>query len=155
MRLTIRTNIAMRALMFCALNPGRLVRRSEIAARCNASPNHLAQVVHVMAQRGFLATMRGRGGGIRLGRPAEEISVGSVFRSLEGEVPFIECFEGGENDCPMTGACRLGHAIGGAVEAFYAYLDAITLADLVVGNKALAQQICREEDPARPRLRAV
>jgi len=155
MRLTTRTNIAMRALMFCALNPERLVRRSEIAARCRTSPNHLAQVVHVLAQRGFLATTRGRGGGIRLGRPAEEIPVGAVFRSLEGEVPFIECFTEGEVDCPMTGACRLGRAIGGAVEAFYGHLDKITLADLVSGNAALAEQVGPEIRPAPSRLRAV
>lgn len=146
MRLTTRTNIAMRALMFCALNPGRLVRRSEIASSCNTSANHLAQVVHVLAQRGFLATTRGRGGGIRLGRAAEDISVGAVFRSLEGEVAFIECFQDGLSDCPMVGACRLGAAIGGAVEAFYGFLDKVTLADLVRNNSSLVRQVGSQSD---------
>ncbi|PKP84239.1 MAG: Rrf2 family transcriptional regulator, partial [Alphaproteobacteria bacterium HGW-Alphaproteobacteria-2] len=134
MRLTIRTDIAMRALMYCALNEDTLVRRTDIAERCNTSPNHLAQVVHALAQRGFLATLRGRGGGIRLARPANEISVGAVFRALEGEVPFTECFDtcadGRADACPIRGLCPLHRSIEGALGAFYGYLDRITLADL-------------------------
>lgn len=143
MRLTIRTDIAMRALMYCALNENTLVRRTDIAERCNASPNHLAQVVHALAQRGFLTTLRGRGGGIRLARPAREISVGAVFRALEGEVPFTECFEtcaepgAAAGACPIRGACPLHRGIVGALEAFYGYLDHITLADLVSGQDGM------------------
>lgn len=59
MRLTTRTNLAMRTLMFCAVNPDRTVRKHEIAEACNASENHLAQVVNTLAQRGFVDTQRG------------------------------------------------------------------------------------------------
>ncbi len=92
MRLTTRTNLAMRTLMFCAINEGRVVRKAEVAAACNASENHLAQVIHGLAQKGFLRTVRGRCGGLALGRPAEKIVVGDVFRTFESNLPFTECF---------------------------------------------------------------
>ena len=66
MRLTIRTNLAMRTLMFCCVNADRIVRKHEVAAICNASENHLAQVINTLAQRGFINTQRGRAGGLRL-----------------------------------------------------------------------------------------
>lgn len=139
MRLTKRTNISMRVLMFCAANEGRLVTKSEIAERCNTSENHLAQVINRLAQLGFLHTQRGRKGGLTLGRPLTEISAGEVFRAVEAEVPVIECFSDAENTCPLVGACRLRPAIAEAVEAFYARLDGIMLSDLVCGNERLMQ----------------
>ena len=137
MRLTIRTSLAMRALMYCAANPDRTVRKHDIAEACKVSENHLAQVVHALGQKGFLATQRGRSGGLRLGRPMEEITVGQVFRALEAEVPFAECF-GADPECPLRAACRLNCVLAEALEAFYARLDRVTLADLVRGNGALA-----------------
>jgi Rrf2 family nitric oxide-sensitive transcriptional repressor len=77
----------MRTLMFCAVKKDRTVRRHEIAEACNASENHLAQVIHLMAQRGFIRTIRGRNGGLSLGRNAEDIVVGDVFRSFEAPLP--------------------------------------------------------------------
>lgn len=134
MRLTTRTNLAMRTLMFCAVNPGRVVRKTEVATACNASENHLAQVIHLLAQTGFLRTLRGRSGGLMLGRPAEEIRVGAVFRTFEGVLPFTECFAGGDNSCPLVACCRLKCALAEAVEAFYAALDRVSVQDLVSGN---------------------
>lgn len=137
MRLTTRTNLAMRTLMFCAVNPGRTVRKQDIAAGCNASENHLAQVIHLLAQKGFLRTMRGRAGGLMLAHPPNEIRVGQVFRSFEASLPFTECFAGAENSCPLVGACRLQCVLSDALKAFYAELDKVTLADLVAGNAQL------------------
>jgi len=137
MRLTTRTNLAMRALMFCAVNRGRTVRKCDIAESCNASENHMAQVINLLAQRRFLATARGRGGGIRLNRPPEEITVGEVFRAFEAGVPFAECFPGAENTCPIAPSCRLRGALADALAAFYRHLDGVTLAQLVDGNAGL------------------
>lgn len=134
MRLTTRTNLAMRTLMFCAVNPGRVVRKQEIATACNASENHLAQVIHLLAQKGFLHTVRGRAGGLMLGRPADQIRVGEVIRAFEGSLPFTECFAGAENSCPLVNCCRLKCALADAVEAFYATLDRLSLVDMVQGN---------------------
>lgn len=137
MRVTKRTNIAMRVLMYCAVTPGRLVTKAEIARVCNASENHLAQVINQLGQLGFLHTQRGRNGGLELARPASRIVIGDVFRAIEAPVPLAECFADADNTCPLVSACRLRVALSDAAEAFYATLDPITLDALVCGNAAL------------------
>ncbi len=138
-RITKRTNIAVRVLMFCGSNEGRLVTKSEIAERCNASENHLAQVINQLGQLGYLHTQRGRNGGIELNRPMSQIKIGDVFRELESSVPIAECFADVDNTCPLVDACRLKLAIAGAADAFYSYMDDITLDELVCGNDALIE----------------
>jgi len=142
MRVTKRTNIAIRLLMFCAVNPGRLVTKAEIAERCNTSESHLAQIVNRLGQLGFLRTQRGRTGGVTLARPMAEISVGEVFRRLEENVPVAECFADVDNTCPLVEACRLRTALAEAIEAFYLRLDTVTLDALVCGNDALVTIFC-------------
>lgn len=137
MRLTTRTSLAMRALMFCAINSGRTVRRQEVAEATGASENHLAQVIHLLAQKKFLHTVRGRTGGLTLARPADRITVGEVFRAFEKVIPFAECFKGGEPDCPLAEGCRLNCVLAEALDAFYARLDRSTVADLVAQNDTL------------------
>ncbi len=136
MRLTMRTNLAMRVLMACAANPGRILRKQDIALSCNASENHLAQVIHSLGVMGYLRTVRGRGGGLALARPPGSISIGEVFRAFEAETPFAECFAP-DNTCPLAAACRLRCLLAEAVEAFYATLDRTTLRDLTDDNAAL------------------
>ena len=137
MRLTIRTNLAARVLTFCAVNADRMVRSSDIAEACNASGNHMAQVIHQLQVHGFVATQRGRSGGLQLAMPADQISIGQVFRTFEAGVPFTECFDPETNTCPIAPECRLRNYIARAVEAFYAELDNVTLQDLVQGNCGL------------------
>ena len=137
MRITKRTNIAIRVLMFCGANADRLVTKSEIAACCNTSESHLAQVINRLAQLGFLHTQRGRSGGITLARPMHEIVIGDVFRQLEANVPIAECFADVDNTCPLVDFCRLKLAIADAAEAFYAHLDEIPLNALVCENVQL------------------
>lgn len=137
MRITKRSNIAMRVLMFCAVHDRGLVTKAEVAERCNTSESHLAQVIHQLAQLGYLSTQRGRNGGIALARPAHEICIGDVFRDIESDLPVAECFADVDNTCPLTDACRLRSAIAGAAEAFFAHLDALTLDALVCDNPAL------------------
>jgi Rrf2 family nitric oxide-sensitive transcriptional repressor len=124
----------MRVLMYCAGNTGRLVTKHEIAEVCNASENHLAQVINQLAQLGFLHTQRGRNGGLELSRPASEIVIGDVFRHLEMPVPIAECFGDVDNTCPLTNACRLKDLLTKAANAFYETLDPITLDQLVCDN---------------------
>lgn len=137
MRLTVRTNLAMRTLMFCAVNPDRIVRKHEVAQACAASENHLAQVINLLARHGFLKTRRGRSGGLALGRAPESIAVGEVFRTFEGVLPFTDCSDNQAN-CPLASACRLKCVLSEAVETFYRQLDRVSLADLVGGNTALS-----------------
>ena len=107
MRLTTRTNLAARVLMYCAANDGRLVRTSDIADDCNASGNHVARVVQILHAEGYLEALRGRAGGLRLARPAGAISMGEIFRLFETDIPFAECFDTEANTCPLTATCRL------------------------------------------------
>ena len=134
MRITKRTNIAVRLLMFCAANPDRLVTKAEIAKVCNVSENHLAQVINQLGQLGFLNTQRGRNGGMNLAKPTSSIRIGDVFRKVEGELPIAECFADSDNTCPLTDACRLKTALTDAAQAFYTSLDDITLEALVCDN---------------------
>lgn len=139
MRLTIKTNLAMRTLMFCAVNRDRVVRKAEVAEGCNASEAHLGVVINQLGQTGFIETIRGRGGGIRLKIPPQKITVGQVFRVFESGVPFAECFDRKRNSCPISQSCRLRGLLGVALDAFYRELDRVTLEDLVAGNTGLEQ----------------
>ena len=144
MRLTVRTNLAMRTLMFCAVNPGRTVTKSEIAAGCNASAAHLGVVINQLAHAGFVRTIRGRNGGICLTSEPDQIRVGDIFREFEAATPFAECFAGEANECPLAFACKLRGALCRALDAFYAELDRITLADLTADNPDLTRLLALE-----------
>lgn len=141
MRLTTRTNIAMRALMYCAVNAGRIVRKSDIATACNTSENHMAQVINALSHYGLVKTTRGRNGGVTLEKPPEDISVGVVFRTLESGVPFAECFAKDANTCPIVDCCKLRGALSSALNEFYKALDKISLDDLVKENHPLQQAL--------------
>jgi Rrf2 family nitric oxide-sensitive transcriptional repressor len=137
MRLTTRTNLALRVLMACGVNTGKILRTADIAERCNASVHHLLQVVNVLQDHGYIETLRGRNGGLRLLRADDHISIGEVFRLFESGTPFAECFDPVQNTCPLSATCRLRNFIARALEAFYHELDMVTLADLVRGNCGL------------------
>jgi len=137
MRITKRTNLAMRVLMFCAVNPDRIINKAQIAISCNASENHLGHVVNQLGQFGYLETLRGRRGGVKLARKPSEISIGDVFRKFESDVPVAECFAGKDNTCPLSRVCRLRANIGCAVQAFYNHLDGVMLDELVDDNDGL------------------
>lgn len=137
MRITKRTNIAVRLLMFCAAHQDRLVTKSEIAECCNVSENHLAQVVNQLSTLGYLHTQRGRRGGVTLARQASTIRLGNVFRDVEGEFPIAECFADADEACPLMQHCRLRLALADAVQAFYAHLDDVTLDSLLCDNAEL------------------
>jgi len=147
MRLTTRSNLALRTLMVCAVNPTRIVRKAEVAAAINASENHLAQVINQLGQTGYINTLRGRHGGFTLARPASDISVGDLFRTFESDLPFMECFSA-ENTCPLKDHCRMSSHLARAIEAFYASLDPLTVADLVECNSGL-DAILSLETPQR------
>ena len=137
MRITKRTNIAVRLLMYCAANADRLVTKSEIAESCNISENHLAQVINQLSQLGYLHTQRGRNGGMSQGRTDTEIRIGDVFRHIEGDLPMVECFADADNTCPLVDACRLRLALSDAAQAFYESLDNVSLDSLICDNPDL------------------
>jgi Rrf2 family nitric oxide-sensitive transcriptional repressor len=127
-QLTKFTDNALRVLIFTAANDGRLTTISEIAEKCAISRNHLTKVVHAMSTRGLLLTARGKGGGVRMVRPASEITVASVVRIMEGELKIIECHE---PHCPLANMCRLKMALDEGRNAFLQTLENYTIADLI------------------------
>ncbi|MFY0596784.1 MAG: Rrf2 family transcriptional regulator [Cognatishimia sp.] len=137
MRMTKRTNLAIRVLMFCAVNKGRLVTKTEISNICHTSENHLAQVINELGHMGYLNTHRGRNGGVELGMATDDIQIGEIFRRMEGPAPEEGCFADTDKSCPLVEACRLKDALQNAAEAFFASLDDLTLGSLVCNNKAL------------------
>lgn len=137
MRLTMRTNLAMRVLMYCAVHRDELVRSGEVASACNASVHHVAQVVNQLATTGFLRTLRGRSGGMKLARKPAAITVGEVFSLFESGLPLTECFDDAGNTCPLTAGCRLRDALIEAQRAFYQALDQVTLEELICDNPDL------------------
>lgn len=124
----------MRVLMYCAIRRDQLVRSADMARACNASAHHVAQVVNQLSALGFLHTLRGRAGGVKLARDPVRVTVGEVFEQFEADLPLTECFDEAGNTCPLRAGCRLRGALADAVAAFYAALDKVTLQDLVCDN---------------------
>ncbi|HZR38193.1 MAG TPA: Rrf2 family transcriptional regulator [Nevskia sp.] len=136
MRLTCHTDYSLRLLMLLALEPGRLHTIEEVASRYGVSRNHLMKVALTLARGGFVESVRGRGGGLRLARPAAAIGVGAVVRATEDNFDIVECFDQGGNNCSVTSACRLKRVLHEAVSDFLKALDRHTLADLVASPAA-------------------
>ena len=137
MRLTSFTDYSLRVLIFLAADPDRRATVAEIATAFDIKENHLTKVVHFGARQGWLATVRGKGGGIELALPPEQIGVGTVVRLTEGVDLPAECFDRANDQCRITRACRLKGVLRDAVKAFHAVLDRYTLADLVHNRQAL------------------
>lgn len=130
MRLTAMTDYALRLLMYAAHQPDRLCTIAEIAEAYDISQAHLMKITHQLGLAGFIETVRGKGGGMRLAAAPSAISLGAVVRAVEPDFALVECFGAG-NRCALTSYCRLAGVLGGALESFLAHLDRHTLADLV------------------------
>ncbi len=139
MRLTLQSDYSLRMLMHLAARPGELTTIASTAALYDISKNHLMKVANILGRDGYIDTVRGRTGGLRLSRAASKINVGAVVRHMEGEISLVECFPGGNDQCLITPACKLKGVLGEAVEAFFKVLDKYTIADLVNGNKQLLE----------------
>jgi Rrf2 family nitric oxide-sensitive transcriptional repressor len=136
MRLTDYTDYTLRVLMFCATHPERSVTIAELAQGYAISKNHLMKIVNDLARQGLLQTTRGRGGGLRLLKPASEIRIGDVVRQSETDFRLVECFDADHNTCTLTGYCMLKQVIKKAEQSFLAELDRVTLADITAASQA-------------------
>lgn len=155
MKLTQHTDYAIRVLMFAAskrLDSGADALSSirEIAEAYGISENHLMKVVHRLAGLGWLETLRGRNGGLRLAGDPGAIRLGAVVRAIEEDMNLVECFGEGST-CPLTVGCRLAKALDGARGEFLASLDQHTLADLL--PRARVKQIVALSDAIADRMR--
>ncbi len=116
----------MRVLLYLGAQPEKVCSISEIARAYGISQNHLMKVAHDLGKAGYVEGVRGRFGGIRLAKPAEEINVGDVVRQTEEGFELVEC-----STCVIAPACGLTGALDEALAAFMAVLDRYTLADLL------------------------
>ena len=156
MRLTQWTDYSLRVLMYCAASAARAqpVTIGEIAQAHGISHSHLTKVVMDLAAQGLLETTRGRGGGLRLLKPAHEIRLGDVVRASESDFTMVECFDGATNQCRLDGQCRLKGVLGRALDAYLGVLDGVTLADLVAAPDAITFQAVKLAGRGTPGLPA-
>ncbi|WP_157263465.1 RrF2 family transcriptional regulator [Azohydromonas aeria] len=151
MRLTAMTDYALRLLLHVAQHPQRLCTIAEVARAYGISEAHLMKITHRLALGGFLETVRGKGGGMRLARAPADIPLGAVVRCMEPDFALVECFThdvhapvpaaaalpedaplpGGT--CLLDGHCGLAGVIGGALQRFMQHLDRYSLADVLPG----------------------
>ncbi len=153
MRLTERSDYALRVLMYLGAT-GEAATVGTMAVRLNVSHHHLEKVVQMLCGHGFVATTRGRGGGVRLAKEPQEIRIGDVVGQTEPDFALVECMraalgeEGGMvggggkgGGCPLQEPCRLAGLLRDAQRAFVAVLDDATLADLIVPRRALLRSL--------------
>lgn len=138
MKLTAFTDYSLRVLIYLATEPDRRATVGEICSAFDIKANHLTKVVHHLARCGWVATVRGKGGGLVLAMPAEQISIGRVVRDTEGQAMPAECFGEATSRCAIAPSCRLKGVLAEAVDAFFAVLDRYTLADITRNRQALA-----------------
>jgi len=130
MRLTKQTNYAIRMLMYCAANEGKLSRVPEIARAYSVSELFLFKILHPLVEAGLVKTVRGRNGGVKLGSAADDITVADVVRVTEENFAMAECFDNDAVECPLVDACGLNTALAKALKAFFSVLEVTTIADL-------------------------
>ena len=140
MRLTTYTDYGLRLLMYVALKDDELATIQEVADAYGISKNHLMKVAYNLGLGGYLDTVRGRGGGLRLARPPETINLGDVVRRMEDDFALVECFEP-TNVCSITRACRLKGILGEALKAYLSVLDKYSLADLAGSNRSALSRL--------------
>jgi Rrf2 family nitric oxide-sensitive transcriptional repressor len=139
MRLTDFTDYGLRVLIYTAVKPEERTTVQEIADAFGIPRNHLIKIVHTLGRAGYLHTTRGRTGGLRLGRPAAQITVGEVVRTMESDFQMVECFDIEGNACVITAACGLRCVLGSALRAFFDVLDKSTIADLAAQQGTLTR----------------
>lgn len=140
MKLTLFTDYSIRVLLHLAARPDRLCSIAEVAQAYRISQNHLMKVVNDLARSGYIDSVRGRGGGIRLGRPPEEINIGALVRHTEEGFNLVDC-----GSCALAPACGMTGVLKEALGAFLAVLDRYSLADLMGKRQDLRRLLVQQE----------
>jgi len=151
MHLTLGTDYALRTLIYVGAKGGRLATVAEIARAFGISRTHLMKVVNRLGQQGYLETVRGKGGGLRLARPPAEIRVGALVRETEEDLAVMGCL-GEDGFCRIEQCCMLRQALREATGAFLRTLDGYSLADLLAPGRRLAASLglAAPSEPVRP-----
>ena len=139
MRLTTFSDYSLRMLIYLAVRREGLSTIQEISDSYGVSKNHMMKVAHILGQVGYVETIRGKKGGLRLAMEPEDIRVGAVIRRTEEESALVQCFKSSGEVCPIEGACALKGMFSEALQAFLAVLDGYTIANIVEYRAPLAQ----------------
>jgi Rrf2 family protein len=134
MRLTKQTSYALRILIHCALRPDEQVKAANIARAYNITEFNVLKIIPLLVHGGFVKTMRGRRGGLRLARPAKDIRIGDVVRLTEETHIQADCFGQLTETCLIQPAAPINRILGTAIGAFIEVLDRHTLQDLVAAR---------------------
>lgn len=137
MNLTKFSDYSLRLLLYLALHPDRLVTIAEASRAYNVSQNHLVKVARLLVEKGYVVSIRGRNGGLRLGRPPSDINIGKIVRFTEPNWNVVECFDTATNSCPIEAVCGLKGALRNAQLAFMETLEEHTLADFLPRSTSL------------------
>lgn len=135
MQLTRHTDFSLRVLMFLALqDDDSLVTINDIAVHFNIFKNHLAKVVHRLAKQGYIKTVRGKNGGIRLAQSPDTMNLGKIIQAMESNIEIINCQKPA---CPLVRRCELKIILNEAQQAFFTTLGKYTLADITQQPKII------------------
>ncbi|MFO7530675.1 MAG: Rrf2 family transcriptional regulator [Marinobacter sp.] len=130
MHITRYTDYSLRVLIYLSAQGDRLATIQEIADSYDISKNHLMKVVHQLNKKGYIETIRGKKGGMRLHMAPEDINIGILVRETEQDLSIVECFSS-KNTCKITPVCGLKSMFNEALKAFLEVLDQYTLADVI------------------------
>lgn len=152
MRLTAYTDYSLRTLIFLAMNREQLVTVQQIADAHGIAKNHLTKVVHHLGTLGYIVTVRGRNGGLRLGHEPSEIVIGDVVRHTETDFYMASCFDQATANCLYSAACSLKGELAKATAAFLEVLDAVTLEQMAIKEerKRGAKAVAKASGGAKP-----
>lgn len=137
MKLNKQTDYALRILMYAAVAAdSELLSIQRVTDTYSLSRNHVMKIVHKLGQLGYLKTLRGKGGGFKLGRAPASINLGLLIRKLESSLVLVDC---NQPPCRLSPNCQLKRVLAEAMTAFLAVLDQYTLVDLVANRGQLVE----------------
>lgn len=143
MQLSKFSDYALRTLMHLAVAKEHMLTTRQIADIHDAKYNHLAKVTQWLVREGYVASVRGRSGGLRLAKDTKDVNVGQILRALESQSNLVECLRPDGGNCVLSGACGLTSALRAAQDAFFQSLDAMTLADLTNNDAPMTRLLTR------------
>jgi Rrf2 family nitric oxide-sensitive transcriptional repressor len=134
-QLSLHADYGLRALLYLAAHPGKIVATQEISDAYGISKHHLVRVMQTLGDAGYVRVIPGRAGGVTLARDADTIHLGDVVRDTEPNLHLVECFDRDTNTCPIVTACELKRSLSRALQAFIAELNKQTIADLLASQR--------------------
>ena len=132
MMISTRGRYALRILVDLAENlDDGYITLKEVADRQEISEKYLESIVKDLVKDGIVEGLRGKGGGYRLARPADEINVLDILRSADGTMAPVACLEEGSELCSRAAECRTLPLWKGLDKVVSGYLGGFTVQDLV------------------------